>query len=643
MFMHVPVELQDEFEETAWRSIEYRFKDSEGNFNAEAFSSFLRDYLMRHGAYVAGQDTFDAFQHHYSASSFNPFDLAKELDEAASWHQILTGGQADSNPEVEDSLADLRQLESSTTFSLLLNLYERRKIGEVTDGQLLEALQLLSGFIVRRLICGLNSRAYSRLFVQAIAALGEQPVEGLRRFLESHDHPETQRFIESFTRFNLYSSRYRKFILVALERAKPHKEKPDLSQAQVEHIMPQTLTDWWRSELGQDADHHHVTWLHTPGNLTLSAYNQELHNKPFHLKSQEYENSNIQMTRQLAEFTSWGPSEIEYRAREMARMAAVLWTGPDRLSPVRDERVQKNSGTRFEIRKRFWTGLSDYVRKGEYDLALKPPNSSNALRCGLIGTGVALYAYYSLKNKRLAVAAQFYGEKAKGLFQVLRERRDELEAEIGARVVWSIPAKSSYYREILVRNPVNPTEESLWPAYYEWLCRSLEDLRRVIEPKLPRKPRTEGDGKDQSTRDNLQFRIEYWTAFHDHLIESQSILKPRKPLPEPCAAFGVGRAGISLAAWMNRKDDWIAAMIIFHGPRARAAYTALEHNRASIESALGEQLESLKEVGKKHSKISLKREHCEVTNKDEWEKQHTWLQAKLEAFHFEIVPQLLAI
>jgi hypothetical protein len=76
-------------------------------------------------------------------------------------------------------------------------------------------------------------------------------------------------------------------VLETIERERGHKEPAALQAAQVEHIMPQTLNDGWLSDLGVDAKRIHAEWLHRPGNLTLSAYNQELWNHPFGVKRQE--------------------------------------------------------------------------------------------------------------------------------------------------------------------------------------------------------------------------------------------------------------------------------------------------------------------------------------------------------------------
>jgi hypothetical protein len=72
----------------------------------------------------------------------------------------------------------------------------------------------------------------------------------------------------------------------------------------------------------------YARWLHTPGNLTLSAYNGELTNRPFSEKCRHYKQSNIAITRELADYDHWGAAEIQERATAMAEVAARIWVGP---------------------------------------------------------------------------------------------------------------------------------------------------------------------------------------------------------------------------------------------------------------------------------------------------------------------------
>ncbi|MCD7763711.1 MAG: HNH endonuclease family protein [Lachnospiraceae bacterium] len=79
---------------------------------------------------------------------------------------------------------------------------------------------------------------------------------------------------------------------MALVEEKITRSRPDLSdkRLQIEHIMPQTLNDIWRQELGDDCESVHQEYVHNIGNLTLIRHNQELGQKSFVEKKDTYQN-----------------------------------------------------------------------------------------------------------------------------------------------------------------------------------------------------------------------------------------------------------------------------------------------------------------------------------------------------------------
>ncbi|HEY5704160.1 MAG TPA: HNH endonuclease family protein [Terrimicrobiaceae bacterium] len=117
-------------------------------------------------------------------------------------------------------------------------------------------------------------------------------------------------------------------ILLRLEAAFDHKEKVDLGTATIEHVLPQTLTDEWRAELGNDPDTLHASLVDTLGNLTLTGYNAELGNLPFAEKKAKLHNTHIELTRPILALDRWGEKEISERAETLLKKAEELWTGP---------------------------------------------------------------------------------------------------------------------------------------------------------------------------------------------------------------------------------------------------------------------------------------------------------------------------
>ncbi len=331
VFMHVPVEEQDNFDDTAWKPLERHFEDSLGILNGAVMSSFFRDFLMRAGHYASPTATFDAFDETYGKTQFSPTDLAAELRRHSVMYDFIRGMARHPDTAINDALAKLGQLESSTTYPLLLNLMRQVQDQTMTSNDFVTAVELLSGFIMRRFICGGSSRGYGRWFVAACRDLEEtadvNPVTRLQGILLTRGFPDDERFKSSFLRFSLYSSRYGRSVLEALELAHPHKERGDVALAQIEHVMPQTLSQAWKADLGEEASRVHSEWLNSIGNLTLSAYNPEMSNNPFAEKRQEYAKSNIVLTRQLAEHSSWGEAEIAERGRRLAAVASNIWRG----------------------------------------------------------------------------------------------------------------------------------------------------------------------------------------------------------------------------------------------------------------------------------------------------------------------------
>jgi len=66
------------------------------------------------------------------------------------------------------------------------------------------------------------------------------------------------------------------------------------SELSIEHVMPQTLNDWWKEHLGEDCAVTHELFRHTLGNLTLTAYNSELSDDSFENKKRHFLKSHLE-------------------------------------------------------------------------------------------------------------------------------------------------------------------------------------------------------------------------------------------------------------------------------------------------------------------------------------------------------------
>ena len=119
-----------------------------------------------------------------------------------------------------------------------------------------------------------------------------------------------------------------RFILCRLEKSFNHKERVDLSTVTIEHVLPQTLNQEWKDELGAEAEKVHTTLVNTFGNLTLTSYNSELSNLPFSEKKAKLENTHIELNRWILQQANWRAPEIEERAKSLLLIANKIWLSP---------------------------------------------------------------------------------------------------------------------------------------------------------------------------------------------------------------------------------------------------------------------------------------------------------------------------
>ena len=345
LFMHVPPGQQNDFDDKYWRKLEDHFPGKKKTTDAKELSSFFRDYLMSDGEYIGKNDTFDQFETKFQGPAFKPTNLMKPVLQSADLYRWIKGDQPHPEKAINNALAKLRYLKSSTTYPLVLALMRDHATDALQSKQLTECLELISGFIYRRYICGLSSRNYGEWFVAACTQQSPDRHMALKQFLESKGFPGTKRFTIALETFPLYDSPYGLYTLAYLEKSFKSKESPlpeDFpfslatlkEKVEIEHVLPQTLTSAWKSMLGPEAKEIHEEYADTLGNLTLTGYNQGLSNHDFATKlkgiknTPGYKKSKYELTESIALNNKWTKNEILERAALLANKVIAIWTGP---------------------------------------------------------------------------------------------------------------------------------------------------------------------------------------------------------------------------------------------------------------------------------------------------------------------------
>lgn len=304
----------------------------------ERLEKFLKTYLkMSIRKHFPETNTYAEFK-----SWMENKDKGKEAEvlyEYSKHYAILAGVERHTSSEVNRMLGYIREQNASVADTLSLKVLYDLSHDRIKTHEATRIFQLVDSYVLRSRVCAAG-KDLNKIFPELISRIDEQnyvkSVEStLMAKTQSSRFPRDTMFKDAIKRFQLYRNKHIcEYMLARIEFQDGKERPPDLT---IEHIMPQKLSTEWQEILGSDSEAVHEKYLHTIGNLTLTAYNPHLGNKVFSAKRPIYEKSNIGLTRKLAEYEEWTKNTIEKRADDMAERAVKTWLCPQGYDGVNYE------------------------------------------------------------------------------------------------------------------------------------------------------------------------------------------------------------------------------------------------------------------------------------------------------------------
>jgi alkylated DNA nucleotide flippase Atl1 len=339
LFMRLP-ERGEHVYETHWLPLQ----ESLGNDELEQLMWLQLvldgdDRVRRQDLYAAQQQRFE----HEKAGEAEIEAYIGELHRRSAHFRRLIHPEEETDASVRAHLRRLDAWQAAVTHPALMLLLDRRERGEIDSAETARAMSYVESFLVRRMICRVPTNNLNRIFQSVPAQLPlDVPVaDGLHRLLSAEnrfwpDDGELREKVRTAPFYQYGRWDQRKLVLQRLEESYGHPEPVDFAAAQltVEHVMPQSPGDAWLRTLAEDAadgespEELHARLQHTLGNLTLTAVNAELSNRPFERKQGLLRGSHLEMNRRIAATERWGAKEILARADELAEQAIGLWPAP---------------------------------------------------------------------------------------------------------------------------------------------------------------------------------------------------------------------------------------------------------------------------------------------------------------------------
>ena len=330
LLMNHDYEMQKNLYENYWLNIEKFLPNS-------LISNFIRDYLtMKTGNIPIKDKVYDSFKEFCKKySNFTEEGILEELVPYAKFYSwFINCNCPDEN--INKHLSQIQKSKATVVYPVLLSIFEDKYVYKKLDSeQLSRILQLFTSYLFRRSICDYPANALNKIFASLAKELEKWEAkdfyERISKFLLSKTgkglFPRDEQFKAAFVKKDFYTSKLAKESLYQLE-SYLNKEKIDMEDIEIEHIMPQTLSPKWMVDLGNKYSEMHTEHIHTIGNLTLTGYNPELKNKSFFEKKVYYKNSNISITRSLVEYESWNDVSIKLRAVQLFEDSKKIWSLP---------------------------------------------------------------------------------------------------------------------------------------------------------------------------------------------------------------------------------------------------------------------------------------------------------------------------
>ncbi len=330
IIMETEVEKQEDFYNQYWRAMEEDFKQNETLFNR-----FVRHYLTIKTRDIPNiKKVYEAFKRYQQERGIETEVLLQDLQKYCEYFcQIAFKKEADK--DLNKALSFLVDLEMDVVYPLLLELYSDYSDGVLSKQDFIPIIYLTESYICRRAVCGLGTNSLNKVFPSFTKHIQkDEYFKSLKAHFgyltEKQRFPNNDEFKKLFITIDFYHFKKNKYFLERLENFDT-KEPVNTKECTIEHIMPQTLTEEWKRDLGGNFQAIHDKYLHTIGNLTLTGYNQEYSNNSFQEKrdmEKGFEQSPLRLNQSLKDLESFGEKEIEKRANDLADFALKIWTYP---------------------------------------------------------------------------------------------------------------------------------------------------------------------------------------------------------------------------------------------------------------------------------------------------------------------------
>lgn len=348
--------------EHLWRPVEQLFiYETQGT----VMDAFFRHYLTMKLSRIPKQGrVYEEFKLYHLNCEFGTIrELCQDLLEYAKYYTNIVF-KRNIDTDLKKLYEDIIDLRMKVSYPFLLKIHHDCVEGLITSDELKKILKLCISYVLRRAICEIPTNSMNKTFATLKNYIRpDDYLNSVKAFFVMQDaykeFPDNDKFEGAFESRDIYNMSVRNYILSRLENVE-NKAPIIIENYTIEHIMPQNknLSSEWQADLGAEWQEVQKKYLHTIGNLTLTAYNSEMSDRPFLEKMDMpggFKESALRLNKYVVLQNKWNEKHIQERANELAKKAEAIWPYPTltvaALAPyqVEEKTVQKYSLETYDV------------------------------------------------------------------------------------------------------------------------------------------------------------------------------------------------------------------------------------------------------------------------------------------------------
>ena len=348
--------------EHLWRPMEQLFiYETQGT----VMDAFFRHYLTMKLSRIPKQGrVYEEFKLYHLNCEFGTIrELCQDLLEYAKYYTNIVF-KRNIDTDLKKLYEDIIDLRMEVSYPFLLKIHHDCVEGLITSDELKKILKLCISYVLRRAICEIPTNSMNKTFATLKNYIRpDDYMNSVKAFFVMQDtykeFPDNDKFEGAFESRDIYNMRARNYILSRLENFE-NKAPIIIENYTIEHIMPQNknLSSEWQVDLGAEWQEVQKKYLHTIGNLTLTAYNSEMSDRPILEKMDMpggFKESALRLNKYVVLQNKWNEKHIQERANELAKKAESIWPYPTltvaELVPyqVEEKTVQKYSLETYDV------------------------------------------------------------------------------------------------------------------------------------------------------------------------------------------------------------------------------------------------------------------------------------------------------